>query len=394
MRAHAVLSASGASRWMECTPSARLEQEVESVSSTYADEGTHAHKLGELLIRYKLSWIRQKVFKEVLKELESNVYYSGEMYEYCEDYAVFVMEKFNEKPNGKIFLEQKLDMTDYIEDGFGTADVVIIHDRTITLIDLKYGKGVAVKAFDNKQLKLYGLGTLNAFDYIFDFDQIETYIFQPRLDSIEHAVYLKEDLVNWAETELRSKAKLAFAGEGEFKVGDWCRFCKVKATCKAFADQNLKLVQSQFEDEPVKDPVMLTDAEVTEILKGSKLFLSWLKAVGDYALKQALFHDKKWPGLKLVEGKSNRKYSDETNVSSVLLDKGFKPEEIYNKKLKGLGDLTKLVGKADFDKLLSGLIVKPPGKPALVGVEDKRAEITNLEMILKAFDDEEMEGDD
>jgi hypothetical protein len=371
---HAILSPSGASRWLACTPSARLEQQFPEKTSAFAEEGTLAHSLGELIIRFRLGHINTKKFKKDLAEIEASEHYCESMYEYCDEYATYVNEQVNSLSNPVILLEQKLDMTEYVPEGFGTGDVVIVSGNKLVLIDLKYGKGVPVYADNNKQLMLYALGALKEFDWMYDITEVTMIIYQPRINNISSFELSVDELRQWAETELRPKAELAFAGEGEYVAGNHCQFCKAKAVCKALADKNLELAKYDF-----KDPTLLTDKEISDILNRADLFTNWISSIEVYALDEALNQGKTWPGYKLVEGRSNRKIADPIKAVKVLMEKGFASEQILTAKLKGITELEKEIGKKEFSLYLSDLIIKPAGKPCLVPASDKRPELNSLE---------------
>ncbi len=368
---HAILSPSGASRWLACTPSARFEENFSESKSSFAAEGTLAHSLGELLIREKLGQLKKAAFKKALAEIQSNELYDDSMLDYCEDYAVFVMERFAEAQShtsdAAIFLEKKLDMSDYVPEGFGTGDAVIVADGTMETIDLKYGKGVAVAVTENKQQMLYALGALKDFAFIYNISHVRMTIYQPRISNIESWEMSVDDLMNWAENELKPKAQMAFNGEGEFAPGSHCQFCRGKAKCKALADKNLELAAYEFRDSNI-----LSDEEVSDILTRMDLFINWINAVEEHALNEAINNGKKWPGYKVVEGRSNRKYSDSDQVATTLLKAGFAEEIIYTKKLLSITNMEKEIGKKPFGELIGPFLIKPPGKPTLVPESDKR----------------------
>jgi hypothetical protein len=377
MIAHALLSPSSAERWLNCTPSAKLEEAVPGKSSQAADEGTLAHSLGELLIKQKMKWIGKKEFAQKLIAIETHKLYDHAMADYAESYAVFVMERFASAQaytkDAAMFLEQKLNLTEFIPDGFGTGDCVVIADRILDITDLKYGKGVPVFAENNKQMMLYGLGALREFDYIYDIQIVRMTIYQPRLDSITSWELPIDELKNWAETELKPRAALAFKGEGKLVPGKHCRFCKINATCKANAEMNLEIAQYDFAESKT-----LSDKEIADILSRADAFTKWIGVVEEYALEQAI-NGKKWPGFKLVEGRSNRQYSDTTLVAEKLIGKGFSPDKIFTKSLLGITAMEKELGKPEFQANLSDLIIKPPGKPALVPDTDKRPEYNSAD---------------
>jgi hypothetical protein len=381
---HAILSPSSAHRWLSCTPSARLELQFPDTTSEAAKEGTLAHSLGELLIRFKLGLISKMVFNQSLADFEKLDLYNDSMLEYADNYAVFVIEHFEEAKkhtsDARLFLEQVLNLTDYIPEGFGTGDAVIIADRVMDLIDLKYGKGVLVSAEDNKQMMLYALGALREFDFLYDIQTVRMTIYQPRIDNFSSWEIPVIELKKWAETELIPVAAKAFAGEGTYIAGTHCKFCRAKAVCKAHADMNLQLAVYDFQEPP-----LLTEDEIADILTRAQTFKNWITAVEEHALNEAVNNNKKWPGFKLVEGRSNRKYTDENEVATKLLAAGFAEEIIYNKKVLGITKLELALGKQIFNQQLSGLLMKPPGKPALVPLTDKRSEFSSTERAKQDF---------
>lgn len=383
---HAVLSPSSASRWLACTPSARLEADLPYTESAYADEGTLAHKICELQIRYVLGRITKKETNKRVKELQNDPLYSGEMLDYCHGFAAFVLEMYNSLPGAQIFTEDLVDLTRWVPDGFGTVDVRIISAGLLIVIDLKYGKGVPVFAEDNPQLKLYALGAYEEMSHLYNIDTVKTVIYQPRIDNITTAEIPVTHLLKWAEYDLKPRAAMAYEGVGDFLPGPHCQFCKVKPTCKALADYNLSIAQQIFKDADDINPELLTSQEVAQILKMSKFFTDWLTAVEDYALDQAVNHGKTWPGMKLVEGRSVRKYVDEAKVSAALLNAGFEPDDYLKpEEIKGITELTKVLGKAEFEKIVGPYIHKPPGKPVLVPAEDKRPAFSTADRAKEAF---------
>jgi hypothetical protein len=381
---HAILSPSSASRWLECTPSARLEQQFPDKSGEAAQEGTLAHSLGELLIQQKLGFIVKKSFDKKLKEIQANKFYDVAMHEHCDNYAVHVIEKLNEAKShtsdAELFLEHTLDLTEYLPEGFGTGDSIIIANHILDITDFKYGKGVAVTAENNKQMMVYGLGALCEFGILFDIRIVRMTIFQPRLDIISVWEIPVEELRNWAETELKPRAALAFAGEGEYIPGHHCKFCKAKNQCKALANHNLELAKYDF-----KDPNLLTDQDVSDIIGRAKVFTDWLKGLLQYALVEAVNHGKVWPGYKIVEGKSNRTYSDQKKVGEVLMEAGFSEELIYKKELVGITDMTKNLGTKKFKELVECYLIKPSGKPTLAPISDKRLEFNGADKVALDF---------
>jgi hypothetical protein len=372
MSAHALLSPSGASRWLACPRSARLEQQFPDRAGQAAAEGTLAHELGELMIGFKLGRIKKPAYQKHLKTIQANELYDTAMYNFMEEYSAFVLEEFHNvqahTPDADIFLETKLDMTDYVPEGFGTGDVCIVADHVLTFIDLKYGKGVPVDATENKQMMLYALGLIKEYAHLYDAHTIRMTIYQPRLDSISTWEIGVNELIIWAETVLKPTAKLAFEGKGEFTPGKHCQFCKAKAVCRANAEWNLDAAKNEF-----TNPDLLTKEEVAAVLDRSSSLKKWLTSVEDYALMEAIHNDVQWPGLKLVEGRSNRRYVDENAVVLRLCEAGVDEDKIYKpKSLVGITELQKNIGKPLFTQVIEPLLEKPPGAPTLVNEADPR----------------------
>lgn len=382
---HAKLSASGAHRWMACTPSANLEEQFPDKSSEYAEEGTLAHSLAELILRYNNNEISKKTYSTRLNKLKKDPLYSQEMQEYVEDYALQVWEQINEVKaacrDAQALFEQRLDFSEYVPGGFGTGDVVVIADDMLQIIDLKYGKGVGVSAIGNPQLRLYGLGAWLEHSMLYDIRRIRMTIIQPRLENVSTEELSIKELLDWAETEVKPRARLAMEGEGEFCVGDHCRFCKAFATCRAQKDHQMELAKYEFADSELLD-----DSEIGEVLSRVEALVKWAEAVKDYAFDQALNHGAHYDGWKLVEGRSNRRYIDDTRVAEVLQKAGY--HEIYKpKELQGITAMEKLIGKKQFADLLDGLVEKPEGKPVLVPQTDKRPELDSAEKIKNEFNE-------
>lgn len=384
MRTHALLSPSAAGRWLECTPSARMEDKFPNTSSVYADEGTLAHRYGELLIRYHLKELNEAQLSKEEKEIQANPLYQDEMYSYAYDYALYVLETYHElkktTKDAVLILEQKVNLTEWVEGGYGHADAIIIADGMMTVIDLKYGKGVSVSAHSNKQGMLYALGALYEFAHLYDITDVRMTIYQPRIDNISSYELPAAELLHWAETVLKPRAALAYAGEGSFSPGDACLFCRAKAVCKANADYNLEIAKHDF-----ADATLLTDADVSDILDRASRFTKWIEAVQQHALKEAVTNGKKWPGYKLVEGRSNRTYTDEQAVADKLHAAMYTDDQLYTQKLIGITAMEKLLGKKDFPILLGDLVIKPSGKPTLAPESDKRPELNSAQAAAADF---------
>ena len=360
MAKHALLSASSMHRILECPPSARLCANIEDRASPYAQQGTDAHELCE----YKVLSALGKAGHDPTEELE---FYDAEMESCTEEYRNYVMEQLEEAKkfckDPIVLVEQRLDFSKWVPDGFGTGDCLIVADDVLHIIDFKYGLGVLVEAEHNPQMMCYALGGLDIYDGIYDIKTIKLTVFQPRRDNVSTCTMSKEELLTWADTVLSPTAKLAYEGKGEFKAGEHCVFCKLKATCRKRAEYNLELAKYDFEM-----PATLEDTEIAAILPRLDNLVSWANDIKEYALQQAL-SGTKYDGYKVVEGKSNRKYTDESAVASAVTDAGFDP---YEKHLLGVTAMTSLLGKTKFNELLGDLIEKPQGKPTLVPETDKR----------------------
>ena len=360
MAEHAVLSASGSHRWLNCTPSARLELEFENTGSEAAREGTAAHALCEHKLKRALHMRSRRPASD---------YDSDEMEECTDAYVDFVMEQYEtakqvcEDP--VILIEQRLDFSCYVPDGFGTGDCLIISDDRLHIIDFKYGMGVLVEAEGNPQMKLYALGALAVYDALYDIREVSMTIFQPRRENVSTWTIPVEDLKAWAENELKPRAKMAYDGEGEYLPGEWCTFCRAAVRCRARAEEKLKLAQTEF-----RMPPLLTDAEIEDILAVLPDLTKWANEIAAYALDAALNHGKEWNGFKVVEGRSVRKYRDEAAVAEAAKEAGYK--DIYRQSLIPLTEMQRLMGKDKFEEILGGLITKAPGRPTLVPKSDRR----------------------
>lgn len=370
MSEHALLSPSGASRWMACTPSARMEELFEDSGSEFAREGSLAHAIAEAILRSFFGVIGPAEADKILEALRNDPLYSPDMDSHVNNYVEYVVSEFEKAkeltPDALLFIEKKLDLTRYIPDSFGTGDAIIIADGTMRIIDLKYGKGVRVSAVNNKQMMLYALGALDEFDFIYDIRNVIATIYQPRMENISDFEISAAELHRWGKDELAPKAKLAYNGHGELVPGEHCKFCKAKVRCKALADKNNELAAFEF-----MEANLISDEDIAAILSAADLYKNWINAVEDYAFKQAL-EGKQWPGYKLVEGRSVRQYVDQDQVASKLVSNGIPEAIIYEKKLLGITAMEKAITKKTFESLLSDLVVKPSGKPTLVPETDKR----------------------
>lgn len=385
MAKHALLSASGAHRWLECTPSAQLELQFPQSTSEYAEEGTAAHELCELTARYWLGEISAAEYENQRDELAKGKYYNAEMQECANDYAKFVAEKTAAAretcEDAFTALEVRVDFSKYVKDGFGTGDCIIVSDNVLEIIDFKYGKGVRVEAAGNPQMKLYALGAYLEYNTLFDIDSVRMTIFQPRLSGVQSSdeITVKE-LLEWAEKYVKPRAKLAYKGEGEFAPSEEvCKFCRAKAQCKARADKNLKL----FDEAP--DVLLLTPEDAGKILEQAGDIQSWLADL-ESLVSFTLLAGQPVEGWKMVEGRSNRRFADELKVVDAMKAAGYDESLLYERKLITLTQMEKDFGKKAIAETLGELIVKPQGKPTLAPAKDKRPEFRPEEQLLAEFD--------
>lgn len=381
-RSHALLAASRASRWMNCPPSARLEEKMdESAPSKYAEEGTLAHELAEMTLRARFRLSPAGLCTKEIRGLKKNPLYSDEMEKYLDVYLDYVTEQYrvalHTTPDAVVLLEERLDFSRWVEQGFGTGDAIVIADGTMEVIDLKYGKGVEVFAENNPQLMLYGLGALEAFDMLYGIDTVKLTIVQPRQERIDSWNISSEDLYVWGEEEVKPKAALAYEGKGETKCGYWCKWCRVKPLCAKMAEANLDLAKDEF-----KDPQLLSEDRLVEVFTQLPMLKDWAESVAEYLLKQAIA-GKEVPGYKVVEGRTQRKWADETQVREIL-SVDHDPSEFMVTKLAGIPAIEKLL-KKDFQPLLGALVVTPQGSPTLVPLSDKRPAMNGLSQAKAEF---------
>lgn len=371
-RAHAMLSASGSSRWMNCPPSAVMGEGVESTSK-YADEGTLAHELSEASLRCEIDVITEGRRDEIYQRAEANELYTKEMPRQVRKYTELVMECYLDlvaqhgKDEVQILIEERLDFSDWVPHGFGTGDTTIVAPGKLVIIDLKYGKGVEVSAEENSQLKLYGLAALNKFELDFGIETVELIIAQPRLNNYSRWEISADDLIDWADNVVAPLAQKAIKGEGDTKVGDWCRWCKVKASCRALSDHHLQLAKDEF-----KDPNLMDDSEILEVFTKLDQFTLWTNAIKEYVFSKAL-QGQNWPGYKLVAGRSKRQWTDVDKAIEALEAAGFDYNEITNTKIKGFTDLSNMMSVDEFNDAVGAFVEKPVGKPTLVPNSDRRA---------------------
>lgn len=357
---HALLSASGAHRWLNCTPSARLESDEPESTSAAAEQGTAAHALAEHKLRRAL---KQRSKRPV------SAWIDDEMETLTDDYVAFVQEHVSIAREAcgdpQVLIEQRLDFSHIVPGGFGTGDCVIIAEPTLQIIDLKYGQGVLVEAKHNPQLMLYALGALHTFGDLYDIERVAVTIYQPRRANVDTWEVPVADLLAWAEMEVKPKAELAAAGGGEFCPGSWCQFCKIAPTCRARAEANLAIARLEF-----APPAELSDSEIADVLTRIPQLKTWASDVEAYALSKAVNQGVVFEGFKLVAGRSIRKYTSETDVAKAAEAAGYR--DIWDRKLITLTAMEKLMGKPAFNEILGDLVTKPAGKPTLVPASDKR----------------------
>ena len=375
-RDHAILSPSSAKRWIHCTPSALLAEAAGSKTSVYAEEGTLAHEIAEYALTKYMEGEYDPIIDEALPikdEHLKNPLFSIDMANYIRDYCDYVIGEGYEmqKADGpcKMFLERKVDITDYAPDSFGSVDVTLESYHMIHIIDLKYGAGVKVTADHNEQMMLYALGALKAAASK-DITNIRMTIAQVRLDHYDTFEMSKGELLDWAEKVLKPAAKMAIQGKGKQVIGSWCGFCPVKAQCRAQRDAIL----ADFDEKP--EPLLLSDEEIVDLIGKIDTYKSWIESVNKYVYDRAI-QGHKWEGYKLVAGRSSRVIKDKAKIRQALLNE-FLEDEVLNIKLKGIGDLEKLLGKKVFSARFGDAIESRPGAPKLVPESAKGVEYSPL----------------
>ena len=384
---HAILSPSAAHRWLHCTPAPRVEAEFPETTSEYAEEGRLAHSVCELAAKKKFAVMNNRTYNSRLKKLKADPKWDDEMLSTAATYVEHLTEhamRFEHAPY--VALEVQVDITDYAPEAFGTCDCVMIGGDELIITDYKHGKGVPVSAQDNPQMLLYALGALKLYRPIYGdmIRRVSTYIDQPRLGSYDGASMTVEELLAWGES-IKPKAAAAFMGTGEFAPGEWCRFCRAKAKCRARANQNTALedfkdciplgrsipMQAEYDATGFKPSNCLTDEEIGTLLVRAEGLVAWYNDLKEYTLAACL-NGKTIPGWKAVEGRSTRAWTDQDAALEALMAGGVEEAIIYDRVPKTLAQLEKVIGKQRFGELVGGMITKSPGKPALAAESDKR----------------------
>lgn len=366
---HALLSASSASRWLNCTASARLTEHMEEETSVFAEEGSLAHEVAELTARTKFGGLPAKDMQAALKLLKKHELWDDEMIGHAETYRDYINEVAlsHAKAPEKIWFERRVDYDKVAPEGFGTADCIMVSGGTMHIVDYKYGKGVPVSAEANSQLRLYALGAFYSYGMIWDITEVVVHVVQPRLNSTSSWGESLEQLLDWGENHVWPRALKAWSGEGEFQAGEHCRFCKANATCRARAEANLALAALEF-----KKPPLLSDQEIAGVLRQAGELARWATDVQEYALT-AILEGKEIPGWKVVEGRANRKIEDVDRGFKLLIEQYEIPESLlYERKPVTLTTIEKIVPKDAFKAWAASEVVKPQGKPALVPETDNR----------------------
>ena len=383
MSKHSVFSASSAERWINCPGSVHMASLFPETTTEAAEEGRFAHEVAALEIALRCQSLDPNEYKYLMPPLKKQIgeFYDehkslGGSYEFMartlEPYIDFVNSTYQDvlriDPAAVILTEQRVNYSDVVRDGFGTADVVIIGAGRVTVIDLKYGKGVPVSAKDNPQIRLYAIGAIFEFDLVYDFDRVKMVIYQPRLDSVTEEELPVDDLKAWAKAVVGPAAAKAASDNPPYHPGEWCssHFCPGAGVCKARAEYVLAL-----ERHAGKDPALLTDEQLSDALTRAEILQKWAKALNNYALGE-IQTGHPIPGWKIVEGRSVRVYTDQDKVVDAAKKAGYDEALLFQRSLIGITDMEKLMGKKKFKEILGSLVEKPKGAPKLAPESDKR----------------------
>lgn len=401
-RIHSILSASGSHKWLNCTPSARLEEELPDKEGIAAAEGTLAHSLCELKLTKAFTDqnMSTRTYNSRLKKIQENELYQPEMERFTDEYVDYIKEIAYAMPTAPtMVIEKKVDYSNYAPEGFGTADCLMLQGNVLHVVDFKYGKGVPVSAGaqkyidgkvsnaeGNPQLALYALGALSEYGFIYPVEKIVLHVVQPRIGNFDSWETSAREILAWGNW-VKERAELAYKGEGAFHEGPWCDscFCKISGTCRHRAEKHLSLLEEATDDKGYpKEPATLSDEEVGAILKKARFLASWVKKLEGYA-QNKLLEGGTIPGWKLVEGRSNRAFSDVDAAYKALQQVGYDRSLLYEEKPVTLTEAEKIVDKADWNKHVAAYIIKPPGKPTLVAADDNRPEYKPIPDVQTAF---------
>lgn len=358
-----LFSPSASARLLACPGSAKASMGLPDQMSLFADEGHDAHALAEIRLSERLGF-------KTKEKVDDLTWYSQEMEDYISEYVSYVMEHVEEAkakcPDATVLVEQRVAAPKYDESLFGSTDVAIIADSELTIIDLKYGRGVPVSAKENTQEMCYGLCAMETFGSLYDIERIKLCIFQPRIGNVSEWELTVEELYKWADGVLKPGIEKIRSGSEEFNPSRHCIFCKAKPICKALRDKNLELAKHEF-----RPAFLMDDSEIEEVLDKADDFTNWINSVKEFALEDAM-RGKRYEHYKLVEGRSNRKYSDDDAVIAKVKEAGYSP---FEEKLLSVTAMQSRLGKSKFEEILGSLIVKPKGKLTLVSRDDKRPEV-------------------
>ena len=393
-RDHAILSASGSKKWLVCTPSAQLEETIEDTGSEYSAEGSFAHALGAWRLAHWLNRISHPQFMFGIECMKRHRFWSIDLFDHVATFVDYAKKRINEAlatdPSAVVILEQRLDYSRWVPEGFGTGDVVIITNSRIIVIDLKFGQGVLVSPVENSQLRLYGVGAWNMLHVLFDATEVETVICQPRLvDEPQGEVIKVEDLIKWVETVVAGQAQIAWRGEGEFVPGPHCKeaFCRARFTCRARAEYMTNIEKT--------DPRLLTREEIGAIVLRLEGLLGFKKDLDEYLEIEMIQRHGHFPGLKLVEGRSDRYIKDVPAVIAAAVEKGIERDKLYKQPKPpepiSMTDMKKLMGAATFRVVVEPYLEKPPGKPTIVSEDDPRPAWSSAKTAFADVDDDEID---
>lgn len=384
-REHALLSASSAAMWLACTPSARLGEQFPDTTSSSAAEGTLAHELAEAKLRnyfYTTDFGKRKL-SNFIKKLKENALWDDEMMRHTDEYLDYIKAAaLSMKAQPNVAIEKRIDYSSYAQEGFGTADCILIGSKTLHVIDFKYGKGVPVGAEGNPQLSLYALGAYEAYKILYPIEAVKLSIVQPRMDNISEWECSIEELLAWGEY-VREKAALAWEGKGEYRPSkETCQFCRARAQCRARSDHN---VRQAFDIGEL--PPLISDEEVGERLATLEDVVRYQKDLQEYALAQCLA-GKTIPGWKVVEGRGSREWTDMDSAFETLQAEGIDKAMLFEARPLTLAQIEKIVGKKEFAEMVGDKVIKKAGKPTLVKESDKRQAVTHKITAEEAFKEE------